>query len=126
MSSISIWYVHTYNVLSVSALKYISVQYYSGLLSKSRGMALRIATVLHLLFHMEQDGEIPTVLSDEAMSAAINFVKVTCQQTAYMVGRGLHKFQSCKYMYMWQSRVENAHYSVAYFDSITVLETRCL
>ena len=26
------------------------------------------------------------------------------------------------YMYMWQSRVEIEHYSVAYFDCITVFE----
>ena len=29
-------------------------------------------------------------------------------------------------MHMWQSRVENEHYSVAYFDCITALETRYL
>jgi len=52
---------------------------------------------------MDQDGEVPNVLSAPAMSAAINFVKVACQQAAYMVGqmeKELHKFQSCKCTYM--------------------------
>ena len=73
---------------------------YSGLLSKSRGLVLRVATVLHVLFNMEGEGEeIPDAISKEALSAAIDFVELACQQTAYMVGRGnveeeIQKFQN--------------------------------
>jgi hypothetical protein len=73
---------------------------YTGLLSKSRGLVLRVATVLHLLFYVHKEGEeIPDAISTEALSAAIDFVHVTCQQTAYMVGRGkieeeVQKFQN--------------------------------
>ena len=31
---------------------------------------------------------VPQVVSDQAVNAAIDFVKLTCQQTAYIVGRG--------------------------------------
>ena len=60
-----------------------------GQLSKSQGLVLRVATVLHLLFHLEGGGtSVPQVVSDQAVSAAIDFIKLTCQQTAYIVGRG--------------------------------------
>jgi len=50
------------------------------LLGKSCGLVLCAAKVFYPLFHMDQDGEVPNVLSAPAMSAAINFVKVACQQ----------------------------------------------
>ena len=31
---------------------------------------------------------VPQVVSDQAVNAATDFVKLTCQQTAYIVGRG--------------------------------------
>ncbi len=50
---------------------------------------LRTATVLHRLFHVEVgDEKLPSILSDKAVSAAIDFVKLSCQQTAHLVGRG--------------------------------------
>jgi hypothetical protein len=86
------------------------------LISKNRGITLRVATVLHLLFSIESDsestevevdedqssdawsGSILTKVSDRAIKAAINFVKVTSQHTAFIVGKGkieeeLLKFQ---------------------------------
>ena len=60
------------------------------MLSKSRGHILRLAAVLHMLFCIETpeedlDEEIP----EEAVKAAVNFVQVACQQTAYIAGKGL-------------------------------------
>ena len=67
---------------------------------------LRVASVLHLLFHVHKEGEedkegeeIPDAISKEALNAAIDFVQLACQQTAYMVGRGkveeeVQKFQN--------------------------------
>ena len=55
---------------------------------------------MHLLFHLGKDVDsIPSNVSKEALSAGIDFVKVACQQTAYMVGRGkiedeIQKFQN--------------------------------
>ena len=59
---------------------------------------LRVAAMLHLLFSIDQGGEsVGQTVTDEAVTAAIDLVKVTCQQVAYMVGRGtlqeVQKFQ---------------------------------
>ena len=62
--------------------------YISGMLSKSRGQVLRLAAVFNILFSMGND-ETTDDISDVAVRAAINFVKITCQQTAYIAGRGL-------------------------------------
>ena len=51
------------------------------MLSKSKGQTLRVAASLHVLFQLG-------IISEEAVSAAINFVQLCCQQTAYMAGRG--------------------------------------
>lgn len=51
------------------------------------GQILRIAVVLHVLFSLEEDSVQDTV-STQAIGAAINFVEVCCQQTAYIAGRG--------------------------------------
>ena len=90
----SSWYGEQINVLYMIIV-------HSGLLSKSRGLVLRVATVLHLLFHVHKEGEeIPDTISKKALNAAIDFVQLACQQTAYiMVGRGkveeeVQKFQN--------------------------------
>ena len=66
---------------------------------------LRIAATLHVLFHVKAEGEdkdnnegeeqhddvsisVPPMISEEAIAAAINLVKLCCQQTAFMAGRG--------------------------------------
>lgn len=64
------------------------------MLSKSRGQLLRVAAVLHVLFEVGNNtlGEPSSnIISDEAVKAAINFIEVTCQQTAYIAGRGTVK-----------------------------------
>ena len=60
------------------------------MLSKSRGQVLRIATILHMLFSIDDEDQLlsPDV-SDTAVKAAVNFVQVAYQQTAFVAGKGL-------------------------------------
>ena len=70
------------------------------MLSKSRGQVLKLATVLHMLFAIDDPEEdLSQQLSENAVRAAINFVKLACQQTAYIAGKGelkdeLEKFKT--------------------------------
>ena len=60
-----------------------------GMLSKSRSQVLWIAPVLHVLFHLGNDGEVPDIVSEAVIVAAINFTKVSCQQTSSVIaGKG--------------------------------------
>ena len=59
-----------------------------GMLSKSMGQILRISAAMHVLFHMDSEDPLPEVISESAIEAAIDFVEVCCQQTAYITGRG--------------------------------------
>ena len=59
-----------------------------GMLSKSMGQILRISAAMHILFHIDEDGPLSNIISDMAIDAAINFVEVCCQHTAYITGRG--------------------------------------
>jgi len=62
---------------------------FAGILSKSRGQVLRVAAVLHTLFSIEnEDKNVPNEVSDVALKAAVDFVCASCQQTAYIAGRG--------------------------------------
>ena len=61
---------------------------HTGMLSKSRSQALRLAPVLHALFHFGEEGDLPDVISEAAIVAAIDFVKVSCQQTSVIAGKG--------------------------------------
>ena len=58
------------------------------MLSKSKSQVLRIAPAFHLLFNYSNDEQIPAVVSEAAINAAINFVKISCQQTAITAGKG--------------------------------------
>ena len=71
-----------------SALKLLHFYEYTGMLSKSRSQALRLAPVMHLLFHFGEEGSLSDVVSDAAMKAAINFARVSCEQTAMITGKG--------------------------------------
>ena len=80
------------------------------MLSKSHGHVLRVAAVLHVLlsfFTSDPDctNEAPSddkdVIGEPAVKAAIDFVQLSCQQTASIAGQGLleeeiHKFASSK------------------------------
>ncbi len=68
-----------------------------GMLSKSKGQILRVAACLQTLFGVQAycenqvlSGAAETIhLSEDAILAAINFVGVCLQHTAYIAGRGL-------------------------------------
>ena len=48
-----------------------------------------MALSFHILFYLDkEDPDIPDVMSSEAITAAIDFVELCCQQTAYLAGRG--------------------------------------
>ena len=59
-----------------------------GMLSKSLGQILRVSAYMHVLFHMESDDPLPAIISESAIEAAIDFVEVCCQHTAYLTGWG--------------------------------------
>lgn len=72
------------------------------MLSKSKGQILRVAAAFHVLFqlhdadseHVEpieeenSTSDIDDTISDKEIAAAIGFVNLCCQQTAYVAGRG--------------------------------------
>lgn len=61
------------------------------MLSKSLGQTLRVAASRHVLFHFLSDAfdePIPDVICEPAIVAAIDFVELCCQQTAFIAGRG--------------------------------------
>ena len=57
------------------------------MISKSLGQILRVSGVMHVLFSLEEENVDDTV-TVAAINAAIHFVEVCCQQTAYIAGRG--------------------------------------
>lgn len=62
----------------------------TGMLSKSRGHVLRVDAVNHMLFCLGSEGnDLPEEVSESAVHAAVHFVSIACQQTAYIAGRGL-------------------------------------
>lgn len=73
------------------------------MLSKSKGQTLRIAAILHVLFNWEQPTDIPKEISTDALKAAVNFIDVCIQHSAFLAGRGdineaiskLRHIQSC-------------------------------
>ena len=77
------------------------ITFYIGLLSKSRGHVIRVAAVLHLLFHLGKDDPLPEHIKESTVTAAVDFMKVSIQQTAFVAGEGLiedevEKFKSGK------------------------------
>ena len=59
------------------------------MLSKSRGQILRVAAVLHVLFHFNNPHCIPPEISEQALKAALDFVEVANQHVAYLAGKGV-------------------------------------
>ena len=57
------------------------------MLSKSKGQILRVAAVLHVLFHIDTPLEVPSKISEDAIKAADNFVDLCLQHAAYLAGR---------------------------------------
>ena len=61
---------------------------YTGMLSKSKGLILRVAGVLHVFFQLDTPDDIPDTISELAIVAAQDFVDVCCQHAAFVAGRG--------------------------------------
>ena len=60
------------------------------MLSKSRGQVLRISAVLNVLFNFESTSfEIPIKISEQAITASIDYVDYCIQNAAFLAGRGL-------------------------------------
>ena len=59
------------------------------MISKGRGLALRLSVVLHTLFQLGKDTtSASNIVSDGAIKAAIDFVMLAIQQVAFIAGRG--------------------------------------
>ena len=58
------------------------------MLSKSKGQVLRVAAVMHVLFHLDSPTAIPQEISESAVRAADCFVDLCLQHAAYLGGRG--------------------------------------
>ena len=65
------------------------MQLITGMLSKSRGQVLRVAAILHALFHIiETPQQLSANISNEAIVAAVNFVEICNQHVAFLSGMG--------------------------------------
>ena len=52
---------------------------------------LRTSAALHVLFSIDEDAPLSSTISNEAINAAIDFVEVCCQHTAYIVDLYMRK-----------------------------------
>ena len=81
------------------------------MLSKNRGQVLRVAAIFHILFKIDESQCHDTTtndknvneISEDAMLAAIDFLKTACQRTMYIAGRGtleegVKRAQESKYL----------------------------
>ena len=66
------------------------------MLSKAKGQILRVAAAIQVLFGLQHDHHLITSttcsithVSEDAISAAIDFIDVCFQHMAYMAGRGI-------------------------------------
>ena len=80
---------------------HISIQ--TGILSKSRGQVLRLTAVMHMLFNIDNvDQPLEEEVGELAVKAAVNFIQLACQQTAFIAGKGtlqeeMDKFKAGNY-----------------------------
>lgn len=58
------------------------------MLSKSIGQILRVSPAMHVLFLMGDDSPLSDTIANMTIEAAIDFVDICCQHTAYITGRG--------------------------------------
>ncbi len=59
------------------------------MLSKSHGQILRVAGVMHVLFHLEIPQTVSEKISEKALLAALDFVELRNQHAAFLAGKGL-------------------------------------
>lgn len=60
---------------------------YAGMLSKSKGQTLRLAAVMHALFHWGTPANIPEAISTPALKAAQSFIDACVQHACFLAGR---------------------------------------
>ena len=66
----------------------------TGMLGKEKGQILRVAANMHVYFgDTREDGsivvhDIPSIISEECICAAQDYVDTCCQHAAYINGRG--------------------------------------
>ena len=57
-------------------------------MSKSRGQVLRLTAVMHMLFNIDNyEQPLEDEVGESAVKAAVNFIQLACQQTAYIAGK---------------------------------------
>ena len=49
---------------------------------------MRVATTMHVLFHINKQLNIPAIIGEDAVKSSENFVQVCLQNAAYLAGRG--------------------------------------
>ena len=60
------------------------------MLSKSRGHVLRVLAFMHMLMNFDSESLVLSEeISESSVLAATNYVYISCQQTAFIAGRGL-------------------------------------
>ena len=89
------------------------------MLSKSKGQILRVAVVLHVLFHIDTPmAAIPCVIGTDAVKASIDLVDMSIQHAAYLAGIG-NVLQTTKELAQGAHK-RRSHYSI--WTVPTVLE----
>ena len=64
----------------------------TGILSKSRGQVLQLTAIMHMLFNIDNVDQQLEEVEESAIKAAVNFIQLACQQTAFITGKGtLHE-----------------------------------
>ena len=59
----------------------------TGILSKQKGQALRVAAIMNAMFSLDCNYTLETTLSEDAVKAAINFVQVCGDHASLLSGR---------------------------------------
>lgn len=83
--------MNCYQVGKMATIDLVMDDYYSnlnivGMPSKSKGQVLRVAAIMHVLFHMHSPETIPKEISEDAVKAADCFVDI-CMSTACSIPR---------------------------------------
>ena len=52
------------------------------------GLILHVSAAMHVLFHLDSAESLSSTITEAAIEAAIDFVELCCQHTAYLTGRG--------------------------------------
>ena len=73
---------------------------HTGMLSKSRGHVLRIATILHMLFSIDSENPLSSEVSEMAVKAAVNFVRMPTNRLCCWQGADWRQGAHIQYRYV--------------------------